>query len=73
MDLGVNPMPIVCDMSTALDTGPQRLAEYDRLFSTHLLGRERRREVSASDCGPTPASRRGFGIWPPGKRPAVRS
>ena len=42
MDLEVNPMPIVCDMSTAPDTGPQRLAEYDRLFSTHLLGRERR-------------------------------
>ena len=42
MDLGVNPMPIVCDMSTAPDTGPQRLAEYDRLFSSHLLGRERR-------------------------------
>jgi hypothetical protein len=41
MDLGVNPMPIVCDMSTAPDTGPQRLAEYDRLFSDHLLGRER--------------------------------
>jgi hypothetical protein len=41
MDLGVNPMPIVCDMSTAPDTGPQRLAEYDRLFSSHLLGRER--------------------------------
>jgi hypothetical protein len=41
MDLRVNPMPIVCDMSTAPDTGPQRLAEYDRLFSTHLLGRER--------------------------------
>ena len=44
MNLGVNPMPIVCDMSTAPDTGPQRLAEYDRLFSTHLLGRERRRD-----------------------------
>ena len=42
MDLRVNPMPIVCDMSTAPDTGPQRLAEYDRLFSSHLLGRERR-------------------------------
>ena len=41
MDLDVNPMPIVCDMSAAPDTGPQRLAEYDRLFSTHLLGRER--------------------------------
>jgi hypothetical protein len=44
MDLGVNQRPIVCDMSTAPDTGPQRLAEYDRLFSTHLLGRERRGE-----------------------------
>ena len=44
MDLEVNPMPIVCDMSTAPDTGPQRLTEYDRLFSTHLLGRERRGE-----------------------------
>ena len=42
MDLGVNPTPIVCDMSTAPDTGPQRLAEYDKLFSSHLLGRERR-------------------------------
>jgi hypothetical protein len=42
MDLAVNPVPIVCDMSTAPDTGPQRLTEYDRLFSTHLLGRERR-------------------------------
>ena len=40
MDLGVNPMPIVCDMSTAPDTGPQRLAEYHRLFSSHLLGRD---------------------------------
>src|SRR4030095_8255723 len=29
-------------MSPAPDTGPQRLAEYDRLFSTYLLGRERR-------------------------------
>jgi hypothetical protein len=44
MDLEVNPMPIMCDMSTAPDTGPQRLAEYDRLFSTHLVGRERRRD-----------------------------
>jgi hypothetical protein len=41
MDLAVNATPIVCDMSTAPDTGPQRLAEYDKLFSTHLLGRER--------------------------------
>jgi hypothetical protein len=42
MDLGVNTVPIVCDMSSAPDTGPQRLAEYVRLFSTHLLSRERR-------------------------------
>ena len=42
MDLDVNPIPIVCDMSTTPDTGPQRLAEYERLFSTHLLARERR-------------------------------
>jgi hypothetical protein len=42
MDLEANPMPIVCDMSTAPDTGLQRLAEYDRLFSRHLLGRQRR-------------------------------
>jgi hypothetical protein len=42
MDLEVNPIPIVCDMSTAPDTGPQRLAEYNRLLSTHLIGRERR-------------------------------
>jgi hypothetical protein len=41
MDLEMNSMPIACDMSAAPDTGPQRLAEYDRLFSTHLLGRER--------------------------------
>ena len=44
MDLGVSPVPIVCDMSSAPDTGPQRLAEFDRLFSTHLMGRERRGE-----------------------------
>ena len=42
MDLEGNPMPIVCDMSTAPDTGLQRLAEYDRLFSRYLLGRQRR-------------------------------
>ena len=42
MDPEANPIPIMCDMSTAPDTGPQRLAEYDRLFSTHLLGRQRR-------------------------------
>jgi hypothetical protein len=44
MDLEVNPVPIVCEMSTAPDTGQQRLAEYDRLFANYLLGRERRGE-----------------------------
>jgi hypothetical protein len=34
--------PIACDMSTALDTPEQRLAEYRELFEQALLGRERR-------------------------------
>ena len=33
--------PIVCDMSTAIDTPEERLAEYRSLFGDHLLGRER--------------------------------
>jgi len=33
--------PIVCDMSNASDTGPERLLEYERLFSQALVGRER--------------------------------
>jgi hypothetical protein len=33
--------PIVCDMSTAPDTGDERMAEYERLFTEHLVGRER--------------------------------
>jgi hypothetical protein len=33
--------PIVCDMTTASDTPAERLAEYRRLFSTVLIGRER--------------------------------
>jgi hypothetical protein len=32
--------PIVCDMSTAPDTGPERMAEYQRLFAQALVGRE---------------------------------
>jgi hypothetical protein len=32
---------VVCDMSTAPDTGEERLAEYARLFAGHLAGRER--------------------------------
>jgi hypothetical protein len=33
--------PIVCDMTGAPDTGPERLAEYARLFETSYLGRDR--------------------------------
>ena len=33
--------PIVCDMTSATDTGPQRMAEYGRLFAQALVGRER--------------------------------
>ena len=33
--------PIVCDMSTAQDTPDERLREYERLFETVLLRRER--------------------------------
>ena len=34
-------VPIVCDMTTAPDTGDERMAEYGRLFADHLVGRER--------------------------------
>jgi hypothetical protein len=33
--------PVVCDMTDAPDTGAERLAEYERLFTTALVGRER--------------------------------
>ena len=33
--------PIVCDMTGAPDTGPERLAEYTRLFESAYLGRDR--------------------------------
>ncbi len=33
--------PIVCDMSTAPDTGEERMIEYRSLFAEHLVGRER--------------------------------
>jgi hypothetical protein len=36
--------PIVCDMSTAPDTGPERMAEYQRLFTQALVGREKTAE-----------------------------
>lgn len=33
--------PVVCDMTDAPDTAAERLAEYERLFTTALTGRER--------------------------------
>jgi hypothetical protein len=33
--------PIACDMTDAPDTGPERMAEYQRLFAETLVGRER--------------------------------
>jgi hypothetical protein len=33
--------PIVCDMTSAPDTGPERMMEYQRLFTQALIGRER--------------------------------
>ena len=33
--------PIVCDMTDAPDTPAERMAEYERLFSDALIGRER--------------------------------
>jgi hypothetical protein len=41
MDIPVASTPIVCDMTDAPDTGEERLAEYQRLFSQALIGRER--------------------------------
>lgn len=35
------PIPIVCDMTDAPDTTEERLAEYRRLFSADLIGRQR--------------------------------
>jgi hypothetical protein len=33
--------PIVCDMTDAPDTAPERIASYHELFSSSLVGRER--------------------------------
>jgi hypothetical protein len=33
--------PIVCDMTSAPDTGPERLAEFARLFEAAYIGRDR--------------------------------
>jgi hypothetical protein len=36
--------PVVCDMTSAPDTGPERVMEYQRLFAQALVGRERTAE-----------------------------
>jgi hypothetical protein len=41
MDIPAASTPIVCDMSSASDTAEERLAEYRRLFTQALIGRER--------------------------------
>jgi hypothetical protein len=41
MEVPTSPTPIACDMTNAPDTGPQRLAEYRRLFARALVGREK--------------------------------
>jgi len=40
--MGKTPL-IACDMTAAPDTAEQRLDEYDRLFATAFVGRERTR------------------------------
>jgi len=49
-------IPIACDMTGAIDTPEERLAEYGRLFDTALLGRSR------SDAGVTMRLRADAGI-----------
>lgn len=44
MDQPTTKTPIACDMTTATDTGPERMLEYQRLFSQALVGRERTAE-----------------------------
>jgi len=41
MEIPAADTPVACDMSTAPDTATERLAEYQHLFATHLIGRER--------------------------------
>lgn len=44
MEIPAASTPIVCDMTTATDTDEERLAEYRRLFTQSLVGRERTNE-----------------------------
>ncbi|SDK35335.1 hypothetical protein [Nonomuraea jiangxiensis] len=44
MDVPPASTPVVCDMTTAVDTLRQRMDDYRHLFGRHLLGRERTAE-----------------------------
>ncbi len=44
MDQPTTTTPIACDMTSAPDTGPERMREYGRLFARALVGRERTAE-----------------------------
>jgi hypothetical protein len=41
VDIKAAATPIACDMTDAPDTGPERVAEYRRLFAQALIGRDR--------------------------------
>jgi hypothetical protein len=44
LEIPASTTPIACDMSTAPDTGTQRVAEYQRLFAQALVSKERTAE-----------------------------
>jgi hypothetical protein len=44
MEIPAASTPIVCDMTNALDTELERVAEYRRLFAQALIGRQRTAE-----------------------------
>jgi len=64
---------ILCDMTSAPDTGDGRLAEYARLFDAAFVYARPRPIASAGACAPTPGSRRGPGTSPIVRWPAARS
>jgi len=41
VDIPAASTPIACDLTDALDTSQERLAEYQRLFTQALIGKER--------------------------------
>ena len=65
--------PVVCDMTSAPDTGVERLAEYARLFETAYLGRDRDHTGARWLLRADQASRNGRGTWPSGRTPAAPS